>query len=56
MAGLNDSYDRYTVTDTMTFAFATPVSWVGGFFNYVPYGSTPTTLTVWDASNNLIES
>lgn len=56
MAGVNDSFDVYHVTDTMTFAFASPVAWVGGFFNYVPGGSTPTTLAVWDTSNNLIES
>lgn len=56
MAGLNDSFDVYGVTDTMTFAFTSPLYRVGGFFNYVPFGSTPTTLAVWDASNNLIES
>ncbi len=56
IAGLNDSYDVYGVTDTMTFAFTNPVSWVGGFFNYVPGGSTPTTLAVWDVNHNLIES
>ncbi len=56
MAGVNDSFDVYGVTDTMTFAFASPVSWVGGFFNYVPGGSTPTTLAVYDTSSNLIES
>ena len=56
MAGVNDSFDVYGVTDTMTFAFSSPVAWVGGFFNYVPGGTTPTTLSVWDTSNNLIES
>ena len=56
MAGLNDSFDIYGVTDTMTFAFTTPVSYVSGFFNYVPGGSTPTTLAVYDASFALIES
>ena len=56
MAGVNDSFDVYGVTDTMTFAFASPLAWVGGFFNYVPGGTTPTTLSVWDTSNNLIES
>ena len=56
MAGLNDSHDAWGVTDTMTFAFTNPVSWVGGFFNYVPGGSTPTILAVYDTSNNLIES
>jgi hypothetical protein len=56
MAGVNDSFQVYGITDTMTFAFATPVSWVGGFFNYVPGGSTPTTLAVYDTSSNLIES
>jgi hypothetical protein len=56
MAGLNDSFDVYGVTDTMTFTFAKPVFAVGGFFNYVPGSTTLTTLAVWDASNNLIES
>ena len=40
----------------MTFTFPSPVFRVGGFFNYVPNGTTPTTLAAWDASNNLIES
>jgi hypothetical protein len=44
MAGLNESFDVYGVTDTMTFTFTSPVDEVGGFFNYVPYGSTRTTL------------
>jgi hypothetical protein len=56
MAGLNDSFDAWGVNDTMTFTFAVPVYAVGGFFNYVPGGSTPTTLAAWDAQNNLIES
>jgi PEP-CTERM motif len=56
MVGLNDSFDFYGVTDTMTFAFNAPVFSVGGFFNYYPNGTTPTTLAVWDAGNNLIES
>lgn len=56
MAGLNDSFDAWGVTDTMTFAFTTPVTWVGGFFNYVPGGSTPTTLAVYDTGGALIES
>jgi hypothetical protein len=55
MAGLNDSFDAYGVTDTMTFSFASPVFGVGGFLNYIP-GSTPTTIAVYDAGNNLIES
>ena len=55
MAGLNDSNADSGVTDTMTFAFATPVSAVGGFVNYaLGYGNP--TLAVWDASNTLIES
>ena len=56
MAGVNDSFAVYGITDTMTFAFTSPVNTVGGYFNYVPGGSTPTTLAAWDASNNLIES
>src|ERR1022692_4168559 len=56
MAGVNDSYDYYGVTDTMTFAFATPASAVGGFLNYLPGGSTPTTIAVYDSNFHLIES
>jgi hypothetical protein len=56
MAGVNDSFAAYGVTDTMTFAFSSPVSWVGGFFNYVPGGPTPTTLAVWDVNGILIEN
>jgi hypothetical protein len=56
MAGLNDSTDFYGVTDTMTFAFTTPLYAVGGFLNYVPFSSNPTTIAVYDSSMNLIES
>jgi hypothetical protein len=56
MAGLNDSTDFYGTTDTMTFTFANPVNAVGGFLNYVPFSSTPTTIAVWDSNGNLIES
>lgn len=49
MAGLNDSTDFF-VTDTMTFAFSTPVSAVGGFLNYFPGSSNPTTIAVYDSS------
>ncbi len=56
MIGVNDSFDVYGVTDTMTFAFASPLQSVGAFFNYVPGGSTPTTIAVYDASHTLIES
>lgn len=56
MAGVNDSFDAYGVTDTMTFEFTNPVMWVGGFFNYVPGGTTPTILAVYDVNFNLIES
>lgn len=56
MAGLNDSTDFFGVTDSMTFAFASPVSAVGGFLNYYPDLFFPTTIAVYDASGNLIES
>ncbi len=56
MIGLNDSKDVYGVTDTMTFAFASPVQSVGAFFNYVPGSSNPTTVSVYDSSMTLIES
>jgi PEP-CTERM motif len=56
MVGLNDSFDASGVADTMTFRFSTPVSGVGGFFNYVPGGSTPTTIAVYDSLNNQIEA
>jgi hypothetical protein len=55
MAVLNDSTDSFGSTDTMTFAFATPVAAVGGFLNYVPSASTATIISVYDASGNLIE-
>ena len=56
MAGLNDSFDFFGVSDTMKFAFASPVSAVGGFLNYMPGGSTPTTIAVYDSHGNPIES
>ena len=56
MIGVNDSFDAWGVTDTMTISFSSPVYGVGAFLNYVPGGSTPTTIAVYDASNNLIES
>jgi len=55
MAGLNDSTDTAFATDTMTFSFATPVSGVGGFLNYVPGSSNPTIIAVYDSSMTLIE-
>lgn len=56
MAGLNDARYFHDVTDTMTFAFGTPVSGVGGFLNYFPYSGNPTTIAVYDSSMTLIES
>jgi len=56
MAGVNDSTDFYGSTDTMTFAFASTVSSVGGLMNYVPGSSNPTTIAVLDSKGNLIES
>lgn len=56
MAGVNDSFDVYGVQDTMTFAFTAPRSEVGGFLNYVPGGTTPTTIAIYDAAYNLLES
>jgi hypothetical protein len=51
MAGLNDP------TGTMTFAFSTPISGVGGFINHIPSSSTaPTTIAVYDSQMHLIES
>ncbi len=56
MAGLDDNTDIDGVTDTMTFTFAKPTSAVGGFLNYAPGFSTPTTIAVYDSNFNLIES
>jgi PEP-CTERM motif len=42
MIGLNDSYDYYGVSDTMTFSFASPITSFSAFFNYVPGSYTPT--------------
>ena len=55
LAGINDSSDVYGVVDSMTFSFATPVSSVGGFINWVP-NALPVTIAAYDASNNLLES
>jgi hypothetical protein len=56
MAGVNSSSDFYPgVADTMTFAFATPVSSVGGFLNYYE-NFAPVTIAVYDSHFNLIES
>ncbi|HZD31174.1 MAG TPA: PEP-CTERM sorting domain-containing protein [Candidatus Angelobacter sp.] len=56
MAGLQDSTFIDGVTDTMTFSFASAVSSVGGFLNYTPDLGYPTTIAVYDAHGNLIES
>jgi hypothetical protein len=56
MAGLNDSKDAYLVTDTMTFAFSSPISAVGGFLNYAPGSENQTTIAVYDSSHTLLES
>jgi hypothetical protein len=56
MVGVNDSFDTYGVTDTMTIAFTKPVNEFGDLFNYVPGGSTPTVIDVYGTSGNLIES
>lgn len=54
MIGVNDSYSVYGVTDTMTITFTgAPVYEAGDFFNYVPGGDTPTTLSVYGASGLL---
>ena len=56
MAGLNDSKQDYGVVDSMTFAFSTPLSGVGGFINYAPGSGNPTTIAVYDSSHNPLES
>jgi hypothetical protein len=57
MAGVNNSTDAYgPPPDTMTFAFSTPVAAVGGFLNYVPGSLNATTIAIYDAANNLLES
>jgi hypothetical protein len=57
MIGVNDAFDVYGVTDTMTVTFTgAPVFAAGDFFNYVPGGNTPTTLDVYGAGNVLLDS
>ncbi len=56
MAGVNSSQDVYGVNDSMTFAFTNPVSIIGGFVNYVPGSNVPTTMAVYDANMNLLDS
>jgi hypothetical protein len=51
-AYLDNTSDFCGVVDSMTFAFSTPVSAVGGFLNYYPNGSNPTTIAVYDSSCN----
>ena len=46
MAGLNDASDIYGVVDTMTFAFSTPVSGVGGHLNWTNF-ENPATIAVY---------
>jgi hypothetical protein len=55
MAGVNASFDNFGVVDSMTFTFGTAVNAVGGFINYLPGGSTPTTLAIFDVNDVLIE-
>jgi hypothetical protein len=49
MAGTNNS------TSTMTFAFATPVTGVGGFINYAPGYGTPV-IAAYDSTRTLLET
>jgi hypothetical protein len=60
-AGLSSAHTIYPhFTNTMTFAFSTPVSAVGGFMNYEPPlelgHDTYPTIAIYDSSDNLIES
>lgn len=55
MAGLNDDYDTFFVSDTMTFKFSSPVMGVGGFLNYTP-GSINPVISVYNSDYELIES
>ena len=50
MARINDT------SATMTFAFSTPQSAVGGFMNYATPGYGIPTIAVYDSGHNLIES
>ncbi|PYU23793.1 MAG: PEP-CTERM sorting domain-containing protein [Acidobacteria bacterium] len=50
MAGLNTS------SGTMTFAFSTPISGVGGLLNYAPGYGPGASISVFDSGGNLIES
>jgi len=55
MAGLNSSFDLSGAQNTMMFEFNTPVYAVGGYLNYLPGGSTPTTIAVYDVDGGLLE-
>jgi hypothetical protein len=56
IAGINSSEDFYGVNDSMTFAFQNPLSIIGGFVNYVPGSTVPTTMAVYDASMKHLDS
>lgn len=53
IADVNSYTDLYGTTDSMTFAFKTPVSAVGGFLNYAPGNSTPTTIAVYSCDPSI---
>jgi len=55
MAGLNDGFDISLEINSMTFAFSSPVTAVGGFLNYFPGGTNPV-ISVYDGNSALIES
>lgn len=56
LVGLNDSFDFYGVSDSMTFAFANPVSSIGAFINWYAPTQATTSIAVYDSSMTLIES
>jgi hypothetical protein len=55
LTGLNDSSDAYSVVDSMTFSFATPVSSVGAVLNWTP-NVLPVTIAVYDSGDDLLDS
>ena len=56
VVGLNDNSEYDLVVDSLTFAFASPVSAIGAVLNWRPNAAPVTSISVYDSTNALIES
>jgi PEP-CTERM motif len=56
LTGVNDNFGFYGVSDTMTFAFSSPVQAVGAVLNWYPDAGDTAYISAYDASNNLLDT